>query len=121
VATTGREARQVSAAKNQALYREVNERVRSLQSGWMSESDEIGFVCECADDGCAMPLTLTLDEYEDVRADPESFAVAPGHVYPEAEVVVSENDRFTVVRKIGAAGQVAQLADRRSWRRGDDR
>jgi hypothetical protein len=115
------EARQVAAAKNQALYREVNERVRSLQSGWMSESDEIGFVCECADDGCATPLTLTLDEYEQVRQEPEVFAVASGHVYPEAEVVVSQNERFTVVRKIGAAAQVAQRADRRSWNRGADR
>jgi hypothetical protein len=118
---TGQEARQVAAAKNQALYREVNERVRSLQSGWMSDSDEIGFVCECADDGCAVPLTLTLEEYEQVRRDSDAFAVASGHVYPEVEVVVSENERFTVVRKIGAARQVAQLADRRAWGRDHDR
>jgi hypothetical protein len=115
------EARQVAAAKNQSLYREVNERVRSIQSGWMSESDAIGFVCECADDGCATPLPLTLDEYEHIRKDPEAFAVAPGHVYPEAEAVVSQNERFTVVRKIGAAARVAQHADRRSWNRDVDR
>jgi hypothetical protein len=66
-------------------------------------------------------LTLTLDEYEHIREDSEAFAVAPGHVYPEAEVVVSQNERFTVVRKIGAAAQVAQRADRRSWNRGADR
>jgi hypothetical protein len=114
------EARQVAAAKNQSLYREVNERVRSLKSGWMSKGDEIGFVCECADDSCAIPLTLSIEEYEEVREDPECFAVAAGHVYPEAEVVVRENERFTVVRKIGLAAQVAQAFDQRSRDRDDD-
>lgn len=65
---TESEARQIAAARNQSLYREVNERVRSLDSGWMSMSDEVGFVCECADESCALPLTLTLAEYEAVRA-----------------------------------------------------
>ena len=117
---TEREKRQMGAAKNQSLDREVNERVRSLNSGWMSGEDEIGFVCECADETCVAPLSLTQEEYEQVRRNPESFAVAPGHVYPEVEIVISQNERFAVVRKLGVAADVAQAYDQRSpGRHGD--
>jgi hypothetical protein len=68
-----------------------------------------------------MPLTLSLEEYEDVREHSECFAVAAGHVYPEAEVVVRQNGRFTVVRKVGVAALVAQAFDQRSRGRDGER
>jgi len=106
------EARQIRAARNQSLYREVNERVRSLNVGWAVQPGQVDFVCECADTACARPLTVDFDEYARIRADPASFVVAPGHVYPEVEVVTEEHDEYTVVRKIGAGEEVAASSHR---------
>jgi len=101
------EARQVRAGRNQALFREVNERVRSLSAAWPA-AGEVDFVCECANEDCARPLSLDLGQYEAVRADPTTFVVAPGHVYPDVEEVVREEPAFVVVRKMGAARPIAE-------------
>jgi hypothetical protein len=63
-------------------------------------------------------ITLTLDEYEGLRAEPNTFAVAPseGHVFPEVESVVAQTERYWVVEKIGAAGRLAASRDPRSDR-----
>jgi hypothetical protein len=110
--------RQVRAGRNQALFREVNERIESLRQG-MYPQTEIDFICECFDDGCFEPLpSVAVAEYEAVRARPDHFLVAPEHVDPAAEVVVSRDDTYWVVEKLGAARQVAVAADRRPASRG---
>jgi hypothetical protein len=38
-------------------------------------------------------------EYEAVRAESTHFAVVPGHVVPDIERVVAQNDRYSVVEK----------------------
>jgi hypothetical protein len=86
------------ASRNEALFREVNERVEELHG--RLESDEWGgFVCECADDGCTRRIHLPLATYERVRSDPRRFLVLPGHERLELERVVEERDRFLVVEK----------------------
>jgi hypothetical protein len=97
---------QVKAARNQSLFREVNERVEQLQQGW-SPVSEIDFICECADDTCTSPIAMTVAEYEQVRAVAERFFVLPKHVYPQAEDVIAKTDRFWTVEKIEDAAQVA--------------
>ena len=90
-----REARQ---AKNEALFREVNERIAELATNrWVG--DEILIICECATIGCATQLTVSLDGYREVRSQPDRFLVAPGHVDPEIESVVERNAEFEVVEK----------------------
>jgi hypothetical protein len=97
---------QVKAARNQSLFREVNERVEHLQRGWAHLS-EIDFDCECADDSCTARVSMTIAEYEQIRARPERFFVLSEHVYPEVEVVVAKNERYWTVEKIEAAAQFA--------------
>jgi hypothetical protein len=47
-----------------------------------------------------------------VRSSPRRFVVLRGHIVPGVEEVVSENDGYVVVEKLGAAGELAaQLAD----------
>ena len=53
-------------------------------------------------------ITLTMDEYREVRSQPELFAIAVGHEMPDVEDVVGANDRFNVVRK--REGGPAELA-----------
>ena len=97
---------QVKAARNQSLFREVNERVQQLQRGWTPLS-EIDFVCECADDSCIAPINIGVAEYEEIRERAERFFVLPQHIYPQVEVVVAKNDRYWTVEKIEDAAPVA--------------
>lgn len=39
----------------------------------------VPMLCECSTQGCHKLLMLGLDEYREIRRDPDSFIVAPGH------------------------------------------
>jgi hypothetical protein len=97
-------------ARNEVLFREVNERVAEVSHG-ADGAAEIDFLCECADDACKDVVTLHRSEYEAVRSDPRQFVIVPGHVVADIEVVLTEGERFAVVRKIGPAGNLAEAMD----------
>jgi hypothetical protein len=102
------------AAKNQALFRDVNERIAELvEESWHPE-----FICECANLHCQETLELSLRDYESIRGSPIRFPVRVGHDYAEFERVVALNDGYAVVEKIGAAAEVAKKLDPRSQVRG---
>jgi hypothetical protein len=106
----------VRAARNQATYREVNERVASLNAAFTALLPFGEWICECFEDSCTERIELTSDEYEAVRASPTRFLVAPGerHVLPRIEDVIERNDRYWVVEKIGeAAAHVTGVDPRR--------
>jgi metal-responsive CopG/Arc/MetJ family transcriptional regulator len=111
---TGLELRQVRAATNQSLFREVNERVEELDHRHRSPSAFILFVCECANDACTEPISATEEEYEAVRAVPTHFVIRADHIVAEVERIVDENDRYAVVEKIGAGQQIAAAFDPRT-------
>ena len=95
-------------AKNESFFREVNERINELSERFHTrEESPVEFVCECSRLGCVEQVSLTLSEYQEVRAVPTHFAVAPGHVEPDHERVVRSNPRFTIVEKEGVAGAEA--------------
>lgn len=104
------------AARNQSLFREVNERLQELATNFQELADTAVFACECADLQCVEQIDMTMDEYQSVRRHPNRFVVAPGHVYPDVENVVSENQRYVLVAKIGKAAAIAEAADPRSRR-----
>lgn len=106
-------SREERAARNETLFREVNERIKKLNEGAEAEP-EAGFMCECSDANCTKPVSLTLLEYEEVRRDATHFAILPGHVDPEIERVVARNERFAVVAK--TAPQAARIAERENPR-----
>jgi len=88
-------------ALNEALFRDVNERIAESTGRFADEKTE--FVCECADPNCAERVPATLAEYESVRKNPTTFLLAPGHDEPGIERVVSDRGRFHVVEKVQAA------------------
>lgn len=103
--------REAALGKNEAVFREVNERIREITT----YHRDAEFLCECADPTCAQPIALELDEYERVRRDTAQFLVVPGHDDPDVETVVRTNDRFAVVRKKpGVPAEVAVETDPRA-------
>jgi hypothetical protein len=104
-------------ARNEAIFREINERTRSLQERFGPEDPTTAyeeFLCECGDQLCVERVKLTVREYESVREQPTQFVVRPGHSVPRVERVVSEGDRYLVVVKLGDAAEVAADRDPRS-------
>ena len=97
------------AAKNQSLFRELNERIEEVAH----TSTFIEFICECANEECSDVVSLTHDEYEQVRARSDTFFLVGGHEVPEVEDIVEATDRYVVVAKLGAGGPVAERFDPR--------
>jgi hypothetical protein len=92
-------------ARNEALIREVNERInevdRRADRGTGSTFD---FICECGQEGgCGELVELTIAEYEEVRAQDDRFAVHPGHETVALEHVVRKNERYALVDKVPGA------------------
>ena len=107
-------SREERVARNEALFREVNEQIKQVNEDEPAAA-ATSFICECGDPECTGPVSLSLVEYEEVRDDPTHFAVLPGHVVPEVEVVIARNDRFAVVRKNEPrAARIAVREDPRS-------
>jgi hypothetical protein len=111
--------REQRAAKNQSLFREVNERIEPLNQAFTSINRTNDFVCECADESCAEMIALSVAEYESVRAAPNRFLVAPGeeHVWDDVERIVEKRDRYWVVEKLGHAAGIAAKLDPRARER----
>jgi hypothetical protein len=120
------EQRDVTAervARNDARFRESNEQLRTASKSFGFGPDELlPFLCECADLDCTTIVQLTRREYEAVRRSPVQFINARGHEVNAQgwAQVVDEFDRYTVVAKVGEAGQIAAELDPRQ-RSGDER
>lgn len=63
------------APRQEALIREVNERIREVSAGY----DPFEVVCECPRAECRHMLEVSVAEYDEVRLEPSTFLVAPGH------------------------------------------
>src|SRR3954453_20662638 len=101
---------EVRLARNEVVFRAINQRIRELAGRFDQAGDEaIAFVCECADETCVERLQLTVEQYDDVRAIPVRFVVRPGHeATPLVERVIYRSEEFVIVRKVGVAGEVAR-------------
>jgi hypothetical protein len=113
-------AREARAARNQSLFREINERIEDLAAGFGLGLPVAEWICECANDACTERIQMSAAEYETVRGSGDRFLVAPGdeHVWADVECVTERNDRYWTVEKIGYAGQLAKKADPRDDEKG---
>ena len=101
-------------AKNESLFREVNERIEEAARRAELLDMEAGFVCECAELSCTERLPITLVDYERARSDPTWFVVLPGHERPDVERIVHSLGGCLIVEKLGEAGREAEARDPRS-------
>ena len=92
----------------------MNEAIEQQALRFGGVDDEYEFVCECSSPECVERVTLTLRQYERVRADGARFVLVPGHTNPDVELVVHRTADHQVVEKDGAAGIIAEQADPRS-------
>jgi hypothetical protein len=89
---------EMRAARTESLFRGVNERI--AETAGRFGADDASFVCECDNPTCTDRVRVTLDEYEDVRADGAQFLVVHGHEDAAVERVVERKPRFSLVEKV---------------------
>ena len=99
--------------RNEALFREINERIEDVGTALAPDDVPMEFLCECDDQDCVEKVSATRNEYEAIRAVATHFVVLPGHENPGVEHVVQETERFLVVEKEGEAAHEAQKDDPR--------
>jgi hypothetical protein len=94
---------------NEAVFREVNERIDGLARllRW-GRSEALDLVCECRRATCVQRIEMSRVEYEVLRAKDTHFALYPGHADPEIERVISSHKGYEVVAKEGPAAEVAR-------------
>jgi hypothetical protein len=100
-------------ARNQALFREVNERLLELSQGFGFQDGSMQFVCECSNEDCTVTVTMNHNEYESVRAHSTFFVVASGHEILEVEKVIDRQDGWAIVQKVAETDYAAETDPRR--------
>ena len=110
--------RQERVIRNEALFRELNERVREIEEtltarGVVDPAEFGEYFCECGLDDCKDKIRLRHDEYERVRSNPLHFAIVPGHEVDTVERVIEHTDRFAMVEKFEGERELV-LTDPRS-------
>lgn len=107
------EEREVRAARNQALFRAVNEKIMELNDGFGEiVGGTVSVACECSQVECVRLLEITSDAYQAVRESPRTFVVLVDHVEPGVERIVSAHDGYAVVEVQGQGGRVADATFR---------
>ena len=98
-------------ARNESLFREVNERIAHLAGSAQSWSPDgrVEFMCECGvDGGCRETVRIPVSAYEMVRQQDDRFVVRPGHETPELERAVERTDDYVIVDKVAAAEWIVE-------------
>lgn len=104
--------REQRIGQNEALFREVNERIERLSQS-LQATDSITILCECGDASCTEQIEVSLPKYERVRQQATLFFVVSGHEQTDVEEVAEEGEGYNVVRKTNGAAQVARERDPR--------
>ncbi len=87
--------RESRLAKNQELFRELNDRIAELAAKWRHH--DMGLYCECSTTGCTEMIFVPADEYERTREHSGWFLITPGHEFAESERVVSRRRGYAII------------------------
>lgn len=101
--------------ENEALFRQVNERIEDVNRTFATLTSHMDIICECGSAACAERLKIGLGDYERVRADAQLFIVLPGHELLDVEELEERHEDWFVVRK--SKGEPAELAEETDPRR----
>ena len=87
------------AARNELLFRAVNEQILQMTERFRAQLSDIDIVCECAVASCVGTIRITAAEFTQMRREEGTFFVLPDHEDPSVENVVGRRNGYVVVRK----------------------
>jgi hypothetical protein len=98
------------AARNEALFREVNENIARLDERAGSSAPPPVFICECSRESCTEHVSVDEETYRRVREHPRRFVILPGHLDGAIESIIETHPGYLIVEKTGTAGDIAEHA-----------
>jgi len=100
---------------NEAVFREVNERIQQVADTFNLQEDQLDLLCECGRAECVDRISMTRAEYEELRSESHQFAIRPGHDEPDVERVIANKNGYDIVQKFrGAPERIAEETDPRT-------
>ena len=98
--------------ENEMIFRRTNEKVvdelDELDAGHIESGNEklirnedlqLQFKCECSDENCEVRIPMSLNEYQDIHTDRDTFIVLPDHQVDPIEQVIKKTTEYNVVKK----------------------
>lgn len=95
--------REARAARNELLFRAVNEQILQMTERFRGQLSDIDIVCECAVASCVGTIRITAEEFAEIHREPGTFFVLDGHEDTDVEDVVEHRNGYVVVRKPAVA------------------
>ena len=102
---------------NEAVFREVNERVEEIHQTLGSDDGTLDIICECGAVTCTERISVPIAEYERVRSDSTHFLLQVGHEDPTVERMIENHETYIIVEKEGT--DVEEIAEATDPRRDD--
>ena len=100
---------------NEAVFREVNERIQQVAESFNLQDEQLDLLCECGRAECVDRISMNHREYEELRSESHQFAIRPGHDEPDVERVVAKKNGYDIVQKFrGAPERIAEETDPRA-------
>ena len=106
------ESRAARRGRNEAAFRQVNERISELAD--RNGLPTVTIVCECAHIECRDRVDVSREQYEEARQGEARFIVLAAHGDPSIERVGAVRDGYVLVEKVGEAAEAAAETDPRT-------
>ena len=78
------------AARNELLFRAVNEQILQMTERFRAQLSDIDIVCECAVASCVGTIRITAEEFVRIRRETGTFCVLAGHEDTDVGKVLHE-------------------------------
>jgi hypothetical protein len=85
--------------RNELLFRDANEKIADRRDTLGARDGLTPFLCECEEEACTEIVQLTFDEYTQVRSEPHTFVIVPGHVTVGEETDIRGNGWVCVTKE----------------------
>jgi hypothetical protein len=102
---------------NEAVFREVNERVEEIHRTLGTDTGTLEIICECGAVSCTERISVPIAEYERARSTPTHFLLMVGHEDPTVERMIENHETWILVEKEGT--DVEEIAEATDPRRND--
>ena len=105
----GTAERELRAAQNQLLFREVNDRIKELSGKALGPAAEVDFACECDNPECHDAIPMSIAEFAAIEgAGKNRFIVSAGHEDDGVEDVIEKREECLIVAKRGAGAEFVE-------------
>ena len=87
------------ARVNQDVFRRANERLLAAVGDRIDPRRPIPFLCECLDPDCRSTVELSVEQFRELQAERNRYALVTGHRLMHGERIVDVDGSVTLVER----------------------